>query len=384
MPLIMADPKFENLPGIAYDQPDVYETADSAEQETSDYYEEEPENEAIERLHITTKDSYQRFRGANLEGNVDFSDRIGRRLCRGYDAISGEFELVGEGERETPVQKCRRLQCEMNELLDEVSNLQNDRKLGQEEKESYDAVVTVIVTAKKVLDSLRLEQVLGKEQAPSKTEVKALINQVDEYKKSGVLTAIPTPGTDLAASARIAKLEHRLHQLEQAVGAHPEKLIRLTSLTQSTNVMDAVRQLSTKAALLQSEKIDAIEERLGSLGSKMDAIAEKSSGSADEAKHDQKVTDLYDIAKRTEPVAEILPDIIERMQALESLHKYAMNFAKIIAEIEEKQTTITTSLVNNKELLHSVQETFAQNLETINKEVAKVDERVNAVTATKK
>ena len=54
----------------------------------------------------------------------------------------------------------------------------------------------------------------------------------------------------------------------------------------------------------------------------MDAIAEKSSGSTDDAKRDQKVIELYEIAKRTEPVAEILPDIIERMQALESLHKY--------------------------------------------------------------
>lgn len=61
-----------------------------------------------------------------------------------------------------------------------------------------------------------------------------------------------------------------------------------------------------------------------------------------------------------------------------------MNFAKIIAEIEEKQTTITTSLVNNKELLHSVQETFAQNLETINKEVAKVEKRVNTIAGSKK
>uniref|UniRef100_T1PFB3 Dynamitin n=1 Tax=Musca domestica TaxID=7370 RepID=T1PFB3_MUSDO len=377
----MADPKFENLPGIAYDQPDVYETPDVPEQETSDYYEEEPENKSIERLHISPQEAYKRFRGSTLAGNVDFSDSIGRRVCRGYDATTGEFELSGMGEKETPVQKCRRLQCEMNELLEEVSALQNDRKLVQEEKESYDAVATIITTAKKVLDSLRLEQVLGKEQAPNKAdkEVKALINQVDEYKNSGVLTAIPTPGTDLAASARIAKLEHRLHQLEQAVGAQPEKLSRLTTLTQSTNVMDAVRQLNTKAALLQSEKIDVIEERLGSLGAKMDAIAAKSSGSPEDAKRDQKVVEMYEIAKRTEPVAEILPDIIERMQALELLHKYAMNFAKIIAEIEEKQTSITTSLVYNKELLHSVQETFAQNLETINKEVAKVEERVKSV-----
>lgn len=61
----------------------------------------------------------------------------------------------------------------------------------------------------------------------------------------------------------------------------------------------------------------------------------------------------------------------------------ANNFAKIIAEIEQKQGTITTSLVNNKELLHSVQETFAQNLETINAKVAKVEQRVAAVTNAK-
>ncbi|XP_011184150.2 dynactin subunit 2 [Zeugodacus cucurbitae] len=381
----MADPKFENLPGIAYDQPDVYETPDNGEPDTSDYYEEEPDNDSIERMHISTRDAYNRFRGASLDGSVDFSDRIGRRLCKGYDARSGEYELVGLGEKETPVQKCRRLQCEMNELMDEVAALQVDRKIADEEKQSYDAVATVIATAKKVLDSLRLEQVLGKEQAPSSAdkEVKQLIGQVEEFKKSGLLTAIPTPGTDLAASARIAKLEHRLHQLEQAIGAQPEKLSRLTAVTNTANVLEAVHQLSTKAALLQPDKLDHIETRLTTLTGKMDAIAEKSSGSADDAKRDQKVTELYELAKRTEPVAEILPDIIERMQALESLHKYAMNFAKIIAEIEEKQTTIATSLVSNKELLHSVQETFAQNLETMNKEVAKVEERVQAIAGKK-
>lgn len=114
-----------------------------------------------------------------MEGSVDFSDRIGRRIRKGYDASSADYELVGCGEKETPVQKCRRLQCEMNELLDEISALQVDKKIEEEEKQSYDAVATVISTAKKVLDSLRLEQVLGKEQVPSSAdkEVKALIGK---------------------------------------------------------------------------------------------------------------------------------------------------------------------------------------------------------------
>ncbi|KAH8277847.1 hypothetical protein KR018_008534 [Drosophila ironensis] len=381
----MADPKFQNLPGIAYDQPDVYETPDDPEPDTSDYYEEEPENEAIERLHISAGAAHKRFSGATLEGSVDFTDRIGRRRGpRGYDARgSGDYELVGLGERETPVQKCQRLQIEMNELLNEVAALQVDRKIAEEERQSYDAVATVISTAKKVLETLKLEQVLGKEQAPDSKQVKALIGQVEEFKQSGVLTAIPTPGTDFAATARVASLEQRLSQLEKVVGAQPDKLSRLTAATNTSTVLEAVRQLSTKAALLQPDKLDTIEHRLTALAGKMDAIAEKSSGSAQDAKRDQKVAELYDIAKRTEPVVEILPHVIERMQALEALHKYANNFAKIIAEIEQKQGTITTSLVNNKELLHSVQETFAQNLETINSKVAKVEQRLAAVSSAK-
>ncbi|EDW60098.1 dynactin subunit 2 [Drosophila virilis] len=379
----MADPKFQNLPGIAYDQPDVFETPDDPEPDTSDYYEEEPENEAIERMHISPSAAHKRFSNSTLEGNVDFTDRIGRRVCRGYDVRGGEYELVCQGEKETPVQKCQRLQIEMNELLNEVAALQVDRKIAEEEKQSYDAVATVISTAKRVLDTLKLEQVLGKEQTPNDKQVKALVAQVEEFKQSGVLTALPTPGTDLASTARVANLEQRLHQLEKAVGAHPEKLSRLTAVTNTSNVLEAVRHLSTKAALLQPEKLDAIEQRLTSLAGKMDAIAEKSSGSTQDAKRDQKVTELYDIAKRTEPVVEMLPHVIERMQALEALHKYANNFAKIIAEIEQKQGTITTSLVNNKELLHSVQETFAQNLETINTKMAKVEQRVAAITSAK-
>ena len=36
---------------------------------------------------------------------------------------SGEWVLAGEGEKETPVQKYQRLKCEMEELLQEISQL---------------------------------------------------------------------------------------------------------------------------------------------------------------------------------------------------------------------------------------------------------------------
>jgi len=35
----------------------------------------------------------------------------------------GDWELVGEGEKETPLQKFQRLQCEVKELYEEVNEL---------------------------------------------------------------------------------------------------------------------------------------------------------------------------------------------------------------------------------------------------------------------
>jgi dynactin-2 len=269
----------------------------------------------------------------------------------------------------------------MNELIEEISVLQNDSAVSKEEKESYDAVSSVVNSAKKVLECLKLEQVLGKEAVSDAAdiEIKKLLNQVEEYKKSGLATPIAIPQNNLEGTTRIAELEHRLAQLESVIGAKPEKFTRLSSSLGTANLLEAVQQLSTKAALLQPNQLDLIEARLGNLLTKMDAIAEKSSGSPQDATRDQKTLELYEIAKRTEPITQILPDMLNRMKALEALHQYATNFSKLIAELEANQTNISSGLSNNKMLLQGVQEAFALNLENVNKEIAKLEERIKVL-----
>lgn len=306
----------------------MYETPDVPEEETSDFFE-ETENECIERLHISTKDSYNKFKGKYLTGNVDFSDRVGRKIRSGYDARSGCWELAAEGEKESPIEKCRRLQCEMNELMQDIADLNTDATVSKEEKESYEAIAMVVNSAKKVLSSLRLEQVLGKEAvvAASDQEVKKLFSQVDEYKKTigGSVVLPPTVAStvnELEYTTRIAELENRLHQLEAVVGAQPEKLSRLANSLGTNNLLEAVQQVSTRAALLQPNQLDLIETRIAALADKMDGIAEKSTASGRDVSSEQKVLELYDIAKRTEPIAHLLPNMLQRMQALENLHNY--------------------------------------------------------------
>lgn len=169
---------------------------------------------------------------------------------------------MGEGEKESPIQKCQRLQCEMSELMEEITALQNDGSVSKEERETYDGVSKVVLTAKKVLDSLRLEQVLGKEAVASSSEkqVKTLISQVEQYKKGAPATAAEllklNSQNELSQTTRIAELEHKLHQIELAVGAKPDKISRLNSSLGTKSILEAVQQLSTKSALLQPQVIN--------------------------------------------------------------------------------------------------------------------------------
>jgi dynactin 2 len=69
----------------AQDEKDIYETDDLPSSEP-DYYEEETENESIDRSKLNTNDAYTKFKGKYLIGNVDFSDGVLRR-CIGYNAV---------------------------------------------------------------------------------------------------------------------------------------------------------------------------------------------------------------------------------------------------------------------------------------------------------
>lgn len=219
----------------------------------------------------------------------------------------------------------------MSELMEELASIQNDNTVTKEERESYECVSKVVTTAKKVLDSLRLEQVLGQEAIASSSEkqIKNLIVQVEEYKKGAPATAAELMKlkfhNELAFTTKIAELEHKLSSLEKTIGAKSDKTSRLNSSLGTKNLLEAVQQLSTKSALLQPTQLDVIEQRLASVTTKMDSFADKASGSGADTVRDQKISELYDLAKSTEPITKILPDMLDRMQTLESLHSYGKN-----------------------------------------------------------
>ncbi|XP_047029694.1 dynactin subunit 2 [Helicoverpa zea] len=369
----MADPKYENLPGIAYDQPDVYETGDLPEADQPDPAEEE-ENECIEQLHLSVKDSFNKFKGRFLTGAVDFSDRLSRKSRIGYRA--GEWELAAEGEPETPLERYNRLRCEFSELLEQVTEQQN--KATESEKEEYTKLAVQINSTKKLLEELKLEE--GEQIDPKAEKLKEYLSSTNKKKQGEMMTAHLKlkPEVNLAYTTRIAQLEHRLHKLEQAAGVRDEEAFRrLQAATGQATLCGAAASLAAQATLLRPGELAAAEARVTSLLTNVEAL--KTAVKPADPDLDAKVNELYKLLKQIDGISH--SEILERMEALEALHNQASNFGKSLTELETLQTTIASGVQNNKELLQGVQEVFAHNVESVHKEIKKLDERIAKLAA---
>lgn len=291
----------------------MYETPDVPDDTTSDYFE-DAETECIERLHISSEDSNNKFKGKYLTGDYAHQDVRG-----------GCWELAAHGEKETPIEKYRRIKCEMDELMNEIVESNASADTLKKDKESYESIIGAVNSAQKVLGSLRLENVLGTEtvSSVSNSEIKRLLAQVEDFRKDRNCDN-KTTKTQLEHTKRIAELEARLHRIETIIGSRPpEQLNRLAcALDTNGTLLDSVQQISTKAALLQPAQLDQIETRIAALTTKLNAIHQKTCELSGKSGGTDEVSALYDIAKKVEPIAKVLPDVLQRMKALERLHNH--------------------------------------------------------------
>lgn len=403
----MADSKYSDLPGIAYDQVDVYETTDLPESEQFETYSED-ESDSIEKLHINAREAFNRFKTTTVTNtNVDFSDSISRKPRTGYKIR--HYELLAEGEKETPIQKYQRLKCEVKELYEEINELKEKAKDEKEEVKSMVDIISQVEQLGKEINDLKLEESLGTDlikefSDPQGCKLRQLITQIEAFKNSSV----PKPETEIKSEitetaetaetpasgvleykmmyhpgkakmqdlARIAQLEQRLCCLENVIGTTNENFEVFSRNLKCQGVMDAVQKLSAKAALLDTNQLDAIECRLSALIHKIDTVAQKKSTMTPNAELKQKVEDMYKIMKKTESMSDVLPLVINRMTSLSTIHEQAANFSKAVKQFEELQKQNIQLTDINKCLLSKVQESFASNLDVIKNNITQLSERV--------
>ncbi|XP_064330360.1 dynactin subunit 2 [Phalacrocorax carbo] len=397
----MADPKYADLPGIAWNEPDVYETSDLPEDDQAEFEAEELTSTSVEHLIINPNAAYEKFRDKRLgTKGVDFSDSVSKSRTTGYE--SGEYEMLGEGlgAKETPQQRYRRLQHEVQELVREVEQIQSSVKESAAEEELTPmALARQVEGLKQHLVSSHLEKLLGPTAAidfadPDGALAKRLLQQLEVAKCSKAAPGkspakAPAPTGDavtfelywrpeqeqFAQTAKMAELEKRLAQLEATVRCEPDSQNPLLVGLKGTSLMETVQVLQAKVNILDVAVLDQVEARLQSVLGKVNEIA-KHKATVQDADTQSKIHQIYETMQRWDPVASTLPDVVQRLVTLRDLHEQATRFGQVLVHLDTTQQEIAGALKDNTVLLAEVQKTMKENLAIVEDNFADIDARI--------
>ncbi|XP_075997321.1 dynactin subunit 2 [Genypterus blacodes] len=402
----MADPKYANLPGIAFNEPDVYETGDLPEDDQAQFESEELCSDSVERIVVNPNAAYDKFKDKHVSTKgLDFSDRISKSRRVGYE--SGEYELLGEdcGVKETPQQKYQRLVNEIQELTQEVDTIQAATKESNAEERLTPVVLAQhAAQLKQQLVSAHLDTLLGPQAHinladPDGALARRLLTQLEAAKSSrgssaGGSKPAAAKGPDgvvlyelhsrpeqekFNESAKMAELEKRLAELEVALGSGSDKQGPLCAGVQGSSLMEIIELLQARVSALDSATLDQVEARLQSVLGKMNEIA-KHKAAIEDADTQNKVSQLYDVVQKWDAMATSVPQVVQRLVAVKELHEQAMQFGQLLTHLDTTQQMINNSLKDNTTLLTQVQQTMKENLVTIEENFSALDQRMKKVS----
>ncbi|XP_032066802.1 dynactin subunit 2 isoform X2 [Thamnophis elegans] len=401
----MADPKYADLPGIARNEPDVYETSDLPEDDQAEFDAELEEltSTSVEHLIVNPNAAYDKFKDKRVgTKGLDFSDRIGKSKRTGYE--SGDYEILGEGlhVKETPQQKYQRLLHEVQELTTEVEKIKNSvKESSAEEKLTPVTLAKQVAGLKQQLVSTHLEKLLGPDAAINLTDpdgalAKRLLLQLEVTKTAksvsagGKGAAKVTAGPEntvtyelhsrpeqdkFSQAAKIAELEKRLAELEASVRCEQDVQNPLSVGLQGASLMETVELLQAKVNSLDVATLDQVEARLQSVLGKVNEIA-KHKATVEDADTQSKVHQLYALVQEWSPLASTLPEVVQRLVAVRQLHEQAMQFGQLLTHLDTTQQMIANSLKDNVTLLTQVQKAMKENLAAVEDNFANINSRV--------
>ncbi|UJR35281.1 hypothetical protein I4U23_028044 [Adineta vaga] len=376
---------YVNLPGIANDQPDCFETPDYPINEQSNEVGYD-NSEAVNQFDINTKEAHDAFNGKYLNGKVaNFSDNASK--ARGY-VQHGIYQNHAEHEPETPIERYKRLMCELQELEEEF-NQTTKEDLNKEESENLNALVkhiqqlqehtSKVYSAKFLLNERDTSSLLTK-LAASKQEAKQTNGgqkTSDTFKLYINPATAATVGSSSTSALQLSDLEQKVSKLENLIGLNDQQSI------ESKTLLNSLEQLTTRVNLLDGTNIDHIDMKLTNVLTRLNTINEKKT-TVDEQDKQSKAVELFDMMSRWETMAANLPIIQQRLIALNELHQQAFQFSTALSHYEAEQQALKTSLDTNDQLLKQLKTTFDSNLDSLKSQLNNIDQKLGASANSKK
>uniref|UniRef100_A0A667WVI9 Dynactin 2 (p50) n=1 Tax=Myripristis murdjan TaxID=586833 RepID=A0A667WVI9_9TELE len=404
----MADPKYANLPGIAFNEPDVYETGDLPEDDQAQFESEELCSDSVERIVVNPNAAYDKFKDKHVSTKgLDFSDRISRSKRVGYE--SGEYEILGEGcgVKETPQQKYQRLVNEIQELTQEVESIQATTKESNAEERLTPVVLAQqAAQLKQQLVSAHLDSLLGPQAHinladPDGALARRLLTQLEAAKGSrgsgaGESKAAAAKGPDgvilyelhsrpeqekFNESAKVRWEERRELYI---TGAHLcgcgcvffcVMCVSVRACVCACLCQDTLELLQARVSALDANTLDQVEARLQSVLGKMNEIA-KHKAAIEDADTQNKVALMHFFFFFFRSNASFLLFF----RPLPSLPLLAMQFGQLLTHLDTTQQMINNSLKDNNTLLTQVQQTMKENLVAVEENFAALDQRMKKLS----
>ncbi|CAN0166540.1 unnamed protein product [Ectocarpus sp. 6 AP-2014] len=197
----------------------------------------------------------------------------------------------------------------------------------------------------------------------------------------------------------IPSAEARIAALEKALGGGGEGAAGVVDAGKAGEVAgplaEVVASLEKRVSVLEPGRLDVLRQKAQLAKSELDALAKSrsasasgsaSSSSSTRGKKARKlgggVEEAFATLENWQGIAAGLPALVDRLQALETLHLASASFAQRLEQVETGQTELEGVLKCTNEGLLDTRKSSAENVSIVNENVKALDRRLAGVGLT--
>ncbi|RNA23256.1 dynactin subunit 2 isoform X2 [Brachionus plicatilis] len=402
--------KYANLPGIAKNEPDLYETPNVVSNSNQEVLQDD--SNSVEKILISQKEAHEKFNKHSLNSDfVDFSDTISNRRKFGYLIEPESFEWNQDPE-ESPVQKLKRLEKELAELKVELNQVETLTSADEEKKKNlnFDPINLTkhVESLQKEIKNLHLQSIGSKSDITfldNKAKKQYMVDQLNSLKQvlgqNSDSKASKNPdllkhdtsivfklfadleNSDINKAKKINELNGRLENLEKIFGpgnaaVNETQIAKLCNGLENKSILGLVENLKTKMSLLDAERLDKVDNKLQILLQRVNQLNEKK-GLVEDQEKLNRVNELFQMMSSWKDVSSTVPVLVERLSSLSELHQKALQFTSILSRLDAEQSSLTESIQTSSSTLNDLKNKFEQNLDSIKTNFENLNQRVLSI-----
>ncbi|ELU15537.1 hypothetical protein CAPTEDRAFT_132300 [Capitella teleta] len=165
------------------------------------------------------------------------------------------------------------------------------------------------------------------------------------------------------------------HEFRELVDEVQQAKSALTAETSNKSLIVTVALLTSKTRLLEPSQLDQVEGRLVALNQRLTHISDKKE-QAEQSDKLGKVTELYEIVQKWNGVSDVLPHVVDRLNALKELHEQALQFSQTLSYLDSAQQKVSHLLESHGDMVNEVKSTLDENMSVIRNNCETLESRV--------